>query len=90
MESTAPATLAAALRGMAQRRDVRDQLPEFDLPALVICGEHDVISPAAEMAEFSRQLPHATYHEIDGAGHMAPLEAPQQVNALIREFLKGL
>ena len=87
METTAPATLAAALRGMALRRDVRPQLREFDLPTLVLGGEHDVISPPQEMSEFARQLPQADYHPIPGAGHMAPLEAPEPVNALVRDFV---
>src|SRR6185503_12092470 len=43
MLRTSPEGIAAALRGMAQRPDVTPQLPAFDVPALVICGEHDAI-----------------------------------------------
>lgn len=78
--------IAAALRGMAERPDVTPQLQNIDVPTLVVCGEHDGISPPAEMREIARQLPQATYVEIAGAGHMAPLEQPGPVNAAIRNF----
>jgi pimeloyl-ACP methyl ester carboxylesterase len=87
MLRTAPAGIAAALRGMAERPDVSGKLAEFDLPALVICGEHDAISPPAEMRGIAEQLPQARFCEIKDAGHMAPLEQPAAVNAAIREFL---
>jgi len=74
---TSPHGIAAALRGMAQRPDVTDWLREIDLPALVVCGEHDVISPPAEMRAWAAVLPQSRYVEIPAAGHMAPLEQPQ-------------
>ena len=78
--------IAAASRGMAQRPDVAVKLPELDVPALVICGQHDPISKPEEMREIAAQLPQGRYVEIAGAGHMAPLEKPAEVNAAIREF----
>jgi 3-oxoadipate enol-lactonase len=87
MLRTSPSGIAAALRGMAERPDVSGRLAEFDLPALVICGEHDGISPPAEMRQIAERLPQARFCEIKDAGHMAPLEQPAAVNAAIREFL---
>jgi len=84
---TQPAGIAAALLGMAERADVTPQLSQIDVPALVICGQHDGISPPAEMREIAGKLPDALYVEIAKAGHMAPLEEPAAVNAAIREFL---
>lgn len=82
-----PKGIAAASRGMAQRPDVTAQLSRIDVPALIICGEHDAISPPAEMRGIAEAMPQATYVEIAGAGHMAPLEKPAEVNAAIAEFL---
>jgi 3-oxoadipate enol-lactonase len=84
---TDPKAIAAAQRGMAQRPDMTDRLAQFDVPALVLCGQHDAISPPAEMRSIAEKLPQATYVEIAGAGHMAPLEKPAEVNAAIRQFL---
>src|SRR5437763_1865559 len=78
---------AAALRGMAERPDVTDELGKINVPALLICGEHDGISPPSEMRQIADHMPHARFVEIAGAGHMSPLEQPGAVNAAIREFV---
>ncbi len=87
MLKTSPVGIAAALRGMAQRPDVTGRLPEFDLPTLVICGQHDVISPPDEMREIAAKLPQAQFVEIAAADHMAPLEQPAAVNEAMRAFV---
>lgn len=84
---TKPEGIAAALHGLAQRPDVTSRLSEISVPTLVVCGEHDAISPVAEMRGFAGQMPNARFVEIAGAGHMAPLESPGAVNAAIKEFL---
>ena len=85
---TNPAGIAAALRGMAEREDFTSRLAHIGVPTLVLCGEHDKISPPDEMNSFAKQIPHAQFVQIAGAGHMAPLEQPGTVNAAIRDFLK--
>lgn len=73
---TSPHGIAAALRGMAQRPDVTPWLPEIRVPALLVCGEFDGISPPAEMRAIAAGMPSAQFVEIPGAGHMSPLEQP--------------
>lgn len=87
MLSTPPETIAAAQRGMAERPDVTRMLGSIDVPTLLLGGEHDAISPPAEMREIAAAIPQARFIEIPGAGHMSPLEKPDEVNAAIREFL---
>lgn len=86
--STNPLAIAAAHRGMAIRPDVTDLLPNFRLPTLVVVGEHDAISPPAEMKAIADALPNARFVQIPAAGHMAPMEDPAAVNRAIREFLE--
>ena len=45
-----PVAIAAAYRGMAVRPDMSGLLPSIRIPTLVICGEHDVISPPEKQA----------------------------------------
>lgn len=85
--ATAPMAIAAAQRGMAVRPDVVSQLPTINVPALIIVGEHDAISPPVEMKTIAEILPNARYVVINDAGHMAPLENPIAVNAAIHKFL---
>lgn len=82
-----PVAIAAAHRGMAVRPDVSDWLPSLKLPTLVICGEHDVISPADEMKAIAERIPNAEFVLVANAGHMSPMEQPEVVNAAIRRFV---
>ena len=86
--NTSPTAIAAAHRGMAVRPDMSSRLSELDLPALVICGEHDVISPPGEMRAIAEALPQSQFVSIPDAGHMAPMENPIAVNRAIRKFLE--
>lgn len=89
MLGTKPEGIAAALRGMAEREDFSGRLAEFDLPTLVICGEHDAIAPPAEMRSIATGLPRATFALIAEAGHMAPLEQPTAVNQALQAFMQA-
>ena len=87
MLATNPLGIAAASRGMAERGDARPLLPMVDCPTLVIVGEHDVISPPAEMRDIASAIPRSVFQIIADSGHMAPLEQPSSANAAIRQFL---
>ena len=90
MFATAPDTVAAAQRGMADRADATSLLPTIEVPALVIGGADDPISPPKEMRLFAAAMPCARFVEIAGAGHLAPLERPEPVNRVIADFLFAL
>jgi len=83
-----PHGAAAAQRGMAARPDVTALLPEIDLPVLVICGEHDVISTPEEMRQIAGDLPRGKFVSIANAGHLPPLENPAAVCQAIFEFCR--
>lgn len=85
--ATDPDTIAATQRGMAIRIDMSPHLHEVSVPALVLCGADDVISPKQEMSRFAESMPNAAFVEIANAGHLAPLEQPAATNAAIRDFL---
>lgn len=85
---TAPATVAAALLGMADRPDMTPRLREVECPVLVICGVEDVITPLSEMQAMTEQLPQGRCVPIPAAGHLAPLERPAVVNPAIRAFVQ--
>jgi len=82
--------IAAAALGMAQRADFTAELARIRCPTLLIVGESDAISPVAEMQAISKAVPNAEFKTIPQAGHMAPLEQPQAVNAAIEDFLRRM
>ncbi len=82
-----PEGIAAALRGMAERPDMSELLPRISVPTLVIVGEEDQITTVEEMRQMAASIPQATFVEVPNAGHMSPMERPEQVNAALEEFL---
>ncbi len=90
VERTPPAGIAAAQRGMAARPDVTSLLPTIKVPTLVLVGEHDAISPPAEMQEIAAAIPGAEYVVIPRAGHMTTMEEPAAVNSALSQFIDEL
>ncbi|HQR08121.1 MAG TPA: alpha/beta hydrolase [Gemmatales bacterium] len=88
--SASPAGLAATLRGMAARIDAAPLLPSIKIPTLAISGEHDVISPPAEMSAWATKISNSRFVSLPGVGHMTPMEAPHEFNQLLTESLPWL
>ena len=81
----------AGLRVMARASaaaDLRDVLPEVSVPTLVIHGGDDRRSPLAVSEALHAGIPGSRLAVVEGAGHMTNLEAPQEFNRLVREFLR--
>ncbi len=87
MLANPPAGVAAALRGMAARPDVTDDMPRIALPVLVIVGQHDAISTVDEMRGIAQRIPGCEFVVIPRSGHMTPLENPAAFNEAIEQFL---
>lgn len=84
---TNPIGIAAAARGMAERADACPWLSSIAVPSLVIVGEHDVISTAAEMKTIAAAIPQSHIEILPNAGHMAPMENASMTNAAMRRFI---
>lgn len=67
--------------------DVMDDLAKIQVPALVIVGEHDRLTPPAYAEFLARSLPNATLVTIARAGHMPMIEQPNAVNDAVRKFM---
>jgi pimeloyl-ACP methyl ester carboxylesterase len=85
--SNAPDAMAAALRGMAQRRDHRARLASVACPVLVIAGSDDKAVPPARSQEMAQALPNARLVDVPGVGHLVNLEAPEAFNAALHSFM---
>jgi pimeloyl-ACP methyl ester carboxylesterase len=90
IESAPPPAVAWAQRAMAARPDSLDTLRSVSVPALVIVGEEDELSPPAEAEAMAEALPQATLARVPEAGHMSSMEAPEAFNAALLEFLASL
>ncbi|WIG96879.1 alpha/beta fold hydrolase [Myxococcus sp. SDU36] len=90
MRAASPASVAAALRGMALRPDSKDMLARYAGPALVVVGEHDALTPPAKAKEIAGLIAGAKLEVIPEAGHLANQEQPERVNAVLEAFLTSL
>lgn len=90
MEAVTPETVALALEAMADRPDSAPLLAGIDVPALLVAGAEDAITPPAELEAMAAALPDARLVIIDGAGHVPPLERPDAFSAALTAFLGEL
>jgi pimeloyl-ACP methyl ester carboxylesterase len=67
--------------------DVRHRLAEIGQPTLVVCGELDAETPPSYSRYLAGHIPGARLAIVPGAGHLANLERPAEVNALLEAFL---
>ena len=87
VESAPPPAVAWAQRAMAARPDSFDTLRGVTVPALVVVGEEDEISPVKDAEAMAEALPDARLVVVPEAGHMSSMEAPEAFNAALLEFL---
>jgi pimeloyl-ACP methyl ester carboxylesterase len=74
------------LRAMADT-DLREVLPGIEVPTLLLYGEHDVRSPVAVAEEMYAKIPGSRLVVLQGVGHLACVERPDDFNAAVRSFL---
>lgn len=89
MRENSSAATAAASRGMGERADTMAVLRGLAVPCLVVVGELDAITPPEKARAMAEAAQGARLEVIAGAGHLAHLERPEQVNAILAEFLLG-
>jgi pimeloyl-ACP methyl ester carboxylesterase len=85
----APEALAACLAGMRDRPDSGALLPGLDLPALVIVGQEDTLTPPSSSRAMAAALPRATLVEVPFAGHTPCMERPIPTAEAILGFLRA-
>ncbi|MFJ4476059.1 alpha/beta fold hydrolase [Streptomyces xanthochromogenes] len=74
-----PAALAWAQRAIAARPDSTAVLRAARMPALVIAGARDALVAPPEARHVADALPQGRLVTLAGAGHLQPLEAPDEV-----------
>jgi pimeloyl-ACP methyl ester carboxylesterase len=82
-----PASAAFAQRAMSARPDSFDTLRALDVPALVVVGEEDVLTPPADAEQMAAALPDVTMVRLEAVGHLTPVEAPLEVTAALESLM---
>jgi 3-oxoadipate enol-lactonase len=82
--------LIAALQAMHDRPDSTPTLATIRVPTLIVVGAHDAVTPLAAATAMQAGIADSRLQEIQGAGHLPPLERPEAFNAAVLELLSGL
>jgi len=70
--------------------DLTAELARIRVPALVVGGTADVITPPWEARRIASLIPGARCEMLKGGGHMLMLEQPARLNRLIAEFARSV
>jgi pimeloyl-ACP methyl ester carboxylesterase len=66
--------------------DLRHAVPRVRVPALVVVGDQDRVTPPAASVELAGALPDGHLLIVEGAGHMAMLERPEDLIRGLGDF----
>lgn len=74
-------------RALQRRRDYQAELRRCRVPALVLCGAQDRLTPVKRHRFLADLIPYATLAVIEGAGHLPVLEQAEATTAALRSWL---
>ncbi len=77
-----------ALAKSAIRNNLGEELGNIKIPALLIWGKNDNVTPPFVAEEFNKLLPNSELHFIDKCGHAPMMEVPGEFNKILFNFLK--
>jgi pimeloyl-ACP methyl ester carboxylesterase len=90
MQKASAEDIAAIQRGMADRPDSVETLKSINVPTLVVTGDEDTMTGAAEAEFIHRHIVGSRRKVIRRAGHYSAWEQPEEAGVLLREFLQSL
>ena len=74
----------------AKAMDLTQEATRLDVPALIMCGSRDRLTPLAASEHLAALIPRSRLSIVEGAGHMLLLEVPERVNYEIVDFARSL
>jgi pimeloyl-ACP methyl ester carboxylesterase len=66
---------------------LRGRLRRITAPTLIVAGAQDGLVPAVYAETFAAEIPNARLEVIQGAAHWLPFEKPDELTALVRDFV---
>ena len=88
MKANPPLGARGTLLALAARMDATQWLGKIGVPALVLVGEDDAVTPPANSEALAKGIPGARLSVIPRAGHLSSLENPEAFNEALADFLQ--
>ncbi len=86
-ETLGPDVFVRQSRALQRRPDQQATLRKCRLPTLVLCGAHDVLCPVKRHEFMAELIPQAQLVVLPDAGHLPPLEQPQETTQALRHWM---
>jgi len=74
-------------RAMLGRPDSHADLAHVRVPALVLCGEQDPVTPVADHAAIADAIAGARFERVADCGHLSTIERPDAVTKILVDWL---
>jgi 3-oxoadipate enol-lactonase len=87
MLESCPAEGYVASCAAVRDADLSADLARISVPTLAVFGEHDIVTPPDLAQQLADAIPGAKRKIIRHAGHVPAIERPEELGALIRDFL---
>jgi len=88
--SNSSLAITTALKAMAERKETCSALEKITVPALIICGEEDKLTPVSLSEFLFDQIPNSEIHIIPEAGHLSNLEKSDDFNDRLFNFISDI
>lgn len=75
------------IAAIMSRPDSRESIAAIACPTLVLCGEHDQLTPVARHEEIAASIEGATLVKVPACGHLSTIEKPREVNRALAAWL---
>jgi pimeloyl-ACP methyl ester carboxylesterase len=85
-----PPEVASGDFGACDSFDVMDRVAEIDVPILVLTASEDRLTPVKYGTFLADHIRNSSIVHIEDAGHLSPMEKPQEITQAILEFVSSL
>ncbi len=75
---------------LSKEYDLRLSLKDIHVPALVLQGRYDWVTPMAGAEEMARSIPNAQLHVFEHSGHMGFIEEQEELVNVLKEWIQNL
>ncbi len=86
-ETLGPEVFIRQSRAMQRRKDQQATLRKCKVPALIMCGEDDMLNPVKRHTAMAELTPYAVLKVLPYAGHYPTLEQPEEATAALRRWM---
>ena len=88
VQAYGPQCYAAHVRATMARPD-RSSLLDGNKPTLVVTTSHDTVIAPASVMQYAAAIPGVELHQVQGAGHLLPMERPAELADLLVNWIRG-